>query len=98
MYPILNIATSNGNFIPRNPDLQFPVDFLVDHVRIYQDSSKTSQTLGCDPEDYPTSEYIKQNAHLFELPVCGNNVCETGECESCPDDCLETIYCQRKTQ
>lgn len=40
-----------------------PAEFKIDYVRIYQDTSDTRQTIGCNPREYPTKRFIK--AHEF---------------------------------
>lgn len=40
--------------------MTFPGDFLIDYIRVYQRSGEVN--IGCDPPDYPTSNYI--NNHL----------------------------------
>ncbi len=37
-------------------DMVFPVYMLIDYVRVYQDPSNIN--LGCDPDGFPTAEYI----------------------------------------
>lgn len=44
-------------------DLGFPTVMHVDYVRIYQKPAQTSVT--CDPEGYPTMEYIKRHPEAY---------------------------------
>lgn len=62
MYMILNLALSS-KFSPISDNLQFPAEYLIDHVRIYQHPDRVSIT--CDPEDHPTSEYISSHPKAY---------------------------------
>lgn len=44
--------------------LVFPMVFEIDYVRIYQPKNNISVT--CDPEDYPTYDYIKEHPVAYE--------------------------------
>jgi len=55
-YIILNFGFSY-NFGPIDlPDLQFPATMSIDYIRIYQ--PKDSINYGCDPDNFPTADYI----------------------------------------
>lgn len=46
------------------------VAMYIDHVRVYQSKNDTAHvglphTVGCDPVEYPTKEYIKGNAYRY---------------------------------
>ncbi|CAK9435305.1 uncharacterized protein LODBEIA_P57300 [Lodderomyces beijingensis] len=43
--------------------LDLPAKFLVDYVRVYQPRDQVSLT--CDPEDYPTSQYIRDHMRAY---------------------------------
>lgn len=43
--------------------LEFPATFEIDYVRIYQPRGHTEMT--CDPDDYPTSEYINSHFNAY---------------------------------
>ena len=83
-------------------------DFLINYVRIYQSPNPSAHvgqnhSLGCDPMDFPTREYIKGNEYLYMRPapwvyndrhslkpiMAGGGKCETDE------DCggVERGYC-----
>jgi len=80
MYLIFNTAMSNtwsqvchdgnparcpkGSLEPCCKDL-FPASYLMDWVRVYQDKGDKDMTVGCDPPEYPTKQYIEDNAHLY---------------------------------
>ena len=93
MYIILNIASSNSNFLPRDPSLELPVYMHVDWVRLYQNTDRHS--VGCDPTDFPTESYINANLDKFKTSRCGNGQCESGECEQCPRDCQYQAACRQ---
>lgn len=38
-----------------------PAEYKIDYIRVYQDTSDSSHTLGCDPPDLPTKDYINEN-------------------------------------
>ena len=44
-------------------NLPFPSTMLVDYVRVYQ--KKDQKNIGCDPEDFPTADYI--NTYVYFL-------------------------------
>ena len=49
-----------GQFKVEN--MRFPVEFLIDYVRVYQrEDADTSKTVGCSPPDYPTAQYIEDH-------------------------------------
>ena len=69
---------------------------LIDHVRVYQSSNDDAHpgnphTLGCDPPEYPTKEYIKGYSERYirdkpfatdtEGPIIYDIVRGGGECE-----------------
>jgi beta-glucan synthesis-associated protein KRE6 len=62
---IMNFGMSGGfaqlNLTGLAPTL--PATMRFDYVRIYQDTS--SMTTGCDPDGYPTTEYIKQHPEPY---------------------------------
>jgi RNase adaptor protein for sRNA GlmZ degradation len=37
----------------------FPAEFLIDYVRVYQDTSQEDQTVGCSTRTHPTKTWIK---------------------------------------
>ncbi|CCH46325.1 Beta-glucan synthesis-associated protein [Wickerhamomyces ciferrii] len=46
--------------------INFPVQFQIDYVRIYQPKGKTQLT--CDPGDYPTQDYISKHLNAYMNP------------------------------
>ena len=66
MSMILNLGISNNwAYIDWN-SIHFPVSFHIDYVRIYQPEDQIN--VGCDPEDYPTYDYIQQHLNLYSNP------------------------------
>jgi len=45
-------------------NIVFPATMRVDYVRVYQDPDQIN--VGCDPEDYPTQDYINTYASALE--------------------------------
>lgn len=62
--------------------MEFPGIMLVDYVRVYQRTDATN--IGCDPPDYPTSQYIKDHMVAYtsefhiriSLPIGILNPCD----------------------
>jgi hypothetical protein len=44
----------------------FPAEMKIDYIRVYQDLSDPTHTLGCSPIGYPTDEYIRANNASFK--------------------------------
>ncbi len=42
---------------------------LIDSVRVYQDPSDASQTVGCDPVGFPTREFIEGHEYRYLRPL-----------------------------
>jgi len=51
-----------------------PAEMSIDYIRLYQDKSDPSHTIGCSPEGFPTADYITANADKFAnwQPYQGN--------------------------
>lgn len=63
---IMNLAIS-ASFQPVVPStLTFPSTLLVDYVRVYQ--RRSAINYGCDPSDYPTSNYINNHLTAYTNP------------------------------
>ena len=93
MYMILNVASSEFGFMPRDPDLPLPANMTVDWVRLYQ--SRARHSVGCDPAAYPTKKYIAKKAEKLNVRRCGDGVCQADECKQCPRDCLRHAACRQ---
>ncbi|KAI5961655.1 KRE6 [Candida pseudojiufengensis] len=61
---IMNLGISNNwAYIDWNT-LVFPTTFHIDYVRVYQPPSQIN--VGCDPDDYPTYDYIQQHLDIYQ--------------------------------
>ncbi|ODV97632.1 hypothetical protein PACTADRAFT_37303 [Pachysolen tannophilus NRRL Y-2460] len=61
---IMNLGISNNWAYIDWPSIAFPVTLSVDYVRIYQPNDSISLT--CDPDDYPTYDYIEAHPDAYE--------------------------------
>lgn len=60
---IMNLGISNNWAYINWPELIFPAELRVDSVRLYQPKGKTQ--VGCDPENYPTKDYIEKHKNAY---------------------------------
>ncbi|EGW31666.1 uncharacterized protein SPAPADRAFT_62281 [Spathaspora passalidarum NRRL Y-27907] len=61
---IMNLGISNNwAYIDWN-SLNFPVTMSIDYVRVYQ--PKDQINVGCDPDDFPTYDYIQEHLNIYE--------------------------------
>ncbi|SSD59553.1 related to Beta-glucan synthesis-associated protein KRE6 [Saccharomycodes ludwigii] len=60
---ILNLGISNNWAYIDWQSIYFPVTLSIDYVRIYQPNDSISIT--CDPEDYPTYDYIQDHLNVY---------------------------------
>ena len=61
---IMNLGISNNwAYIDWNA-IHFPVTMQIDYVRLYQ--PEDSINVGCDPDDYPTYDYIQDHLDIYE--------------------------------
>ncbi|CAE6487052.1 unnamed protein product [Rhizoctonia solani] len=66
MYILANLGMSY-NFGPIDFEhLVFPAYMLVDYIRVYQPSNQ--RNIGCDPPDFPTSDYINTYIEAYTNP------------------------------
>jgi len=66
MYIIANLGMSH-NFGPIDlPDIPFPVHLHIDYIRVYQDPD--NKNVGCNPKDFPTTDYINQYIAAYTNP------------------------------
>ncbi|SJL10124.1 related to KRE6-glucan synthase subunit [Armillaria ostoyae] len=66
MYILANLGMST-NFGDVDLDhLTFPAIMLIDWIRVYQDPDNIN--IGCDPEDYPTADYIATYSGAYSNP------------------------------
>ncbi|KAK6204759.1 glucan synthase subunit [Scheffersomyces amazonensis] len=61
---IMNLGISNNWAYINWPSIQFPVTMNIDYVRVYQPANETN--VGCDPDDYPTYDYIQSHLNIYE--------------------------------
>lgn len=69
-------ASDNFQFVDW-ANLEWPAYFRVDYIRVYQ---REGGTMGCDPEDRPTADFINRHLDVYMNP----NVTtweQTGECQ-----------------
>lgn len=48
--------------------MTFPAEMLIDYVRVYQ--RKGYENIGCDPQDYPTMDYINRHPVAYNSLSC----------------------------
>ncbi|CCE61650.1 hypothetical protein TPHA_0A05760 [Tetrapisispora phaffii CBS 4417] len=63
---IMNLGISNNWAYIDWQSIYFPVTFRIDYVRLYQPSDSISVT--CDPDDYPTYDYIEDHLNAYSNP------------------------------
>ncbi|KAF9269599.1 concanavalin A-like lectin/glucanase [Marasmius fiardii PR-910] len=66
MYLLINLGISENFGDIDFAHLQFPVSMLVDYIRVYQDPK--AMNVGCDPEDFPTADYIMKYQEAYTNP------------------------------
>ncbi|KAE9400314.1 glycoside hydrolase family 16 protein [Gymnopus androsaceus JB14] len=66
MYLIANLGISSSFAILDLTDLVFPAVMRVDWIRVYQPAD--AQNVGCDPDAYPTLDYINANLPAYQNP------------------------------
>ncbi|KAI3607332.1 glycoside hydrolase family 16 protein [Moniliophthora roreri] len=60
---IMNLGISHGWTQIELETLQFPAELKFDYVRVYQRRGQTN--VGCNPKDYPTTEYIQNHLDQY---------------------------------
>ncbi|ODQ64434.1 beta-glucan synthesis-associated [Nadsonia fulvescens var. elongata DSM 6958] len=63
---IMNLGLSNSWTWINWLALKFPYQLEIDYVRIYQPKDQVSIT--CDPDDYPTFDYIEEHMNAYQNP------------------------------
>lgn len=63
---ILNLGISMAWTTIEWANIVFPVEFQIDYVRVYQPPGRTKLT--CDPQDYPTIDYINKHINAYMNP------------------------------
>lgn len=70
---------------------QSPAEYKIDYIRVYQDPDDSMHTVGCDPEGYPTRDFINANKERYTFnPVVRKKPLEHvqhggGSCQSFED-------------
>ncbi|RLV95946.1 Beta-glucan synthesis-associated protein SKN1 [Spathaspora sp. JA1] len=60
---VMNLGISNSWAYINWPSLVFPSTMRIDYVRVYQPENQVN--MGCDPDGYPTSDYIEQHLNIY---------------------------------
>jgi beta-glucanase (GH16 family) len=63
MYIIANLGMSKGFGDIDFQHLVFPVTMKIDYIRVYQ--PKGAKNIGCNPKDFPTTDYINANMEAY---------------------------------
>ncbi|KAJ6538483.1 beta-glucan synthesis-associated [Mycena vulgaris] len=63
---ILNLGISKNWEQIDLDSMVFPAEMLIDYVRVYQRDGETN--VGCNPSDYPTSDYINNHYSAYTNP------------------------------
>jgi len=66
MYIIINLGMSKNFGAIDFEHLTFPTHMRVDYIRVYQDIRHIN--IGCDPEGYPTLDYINKHIQAYTNP------------------------------
>ncbi|TRM64746.1 beta-glucan synthesis-associated [Schizophyllum amplum] len=66
MYLIINLGISENFGTVDYDHLTFPTTMSIDYIRVYQDINDVNY--GCDPDDFPTKDYIKQFEEAYKNP------------------------------
>jgi hypothetical protein len=53
--------------LPKGYCDNFPADFEIDYVRVYQSASDAKHTLGCSPPSRPTKDFIEARKERYKL-------------------------------
>ncbi|KAG8726108.1 hypothetical protein FRC12_023701 [Ceratobasidium sp. 428] len=59
----MNLAISESFQAVDVQNMVFPSELKIDYVRVYQ--RKGEKNVGCDPRDYPTSQYIADHLDVY---------------------------------
>jgi hypothetical protein len=62
----MNFGISEGFAKVQLENLVFPAWMYVDYIRVYQ--IEGVGRIGCDPEDYPTAQYIEDHLNAYQNP------------------------------
>eukprot|EP01041_Mallomonas_annulata_P001781 gene1781-3454_t len=83
---------------------QFPVDFEMDSIRVYQKKGDPYQTIGCNPEKFPTRKFIEAHEYRYKrqidvhalkpLRVGGGRCKVDSDCGEGTGKCLSNSKCR----
>ncbi|WWC98971.1 hypothetical protein V866_005865 [Kwoniella sp. B9012] len=62
---VINFGMSNNFQAVDFVNLDFPAEYLIDYIRIYQ---RPEGRVGCDPDDHPTADYIEKHNEAYTNP------------------------------
>jgi len=65
---VLNLAVSESFQRVDSFDFQFPAEFKVDYVRVWQRKGLSNDYRSCDPPQYPTADYISRHPAAYTNP------------------------------
>ncbi|EEB07503.1 glucosidase [Schizosaccharomyces japonicus yFS275] len=65
---VLNFGISSSWLYLYWHDLTFPETMYIDYVRIYQNPNNANHQITCDPDGYPTTEYISNHPKAYKNP------------------------------
>ncbi|KZP18032.1 glycoside hydrolase family 16 protein [Athelia psychrophila] len=66
MYLLMNLGQSTNFGTVDTKHIPYPVTMRVDYIRVYQ--PKDAINYGCDPEDFPTADYINRYIEAYTNP------------------------------
>lgn len=79
LYIIFNLGISENFGTPQWDQLTWPNTMSVDWVRVYQFEGE--ENIGCDPEDFPTKDYINRHMEAYtnaNLTLWGGTTAQGG--------------------
>lgn len=79
LYIIINLGLSENFGDIDFPNIQWPVNMLVDYIRVYQHPDRIN--IGCDPTGFPTSNYISRFIEAYSNPNLTTWVDDYGQVE-----------------
>ncbi|PRW60711.1 glycoside hydrolase family 16 [Chlorella sorokiniana] len=89
MFIIFNFAMSNSFTAVDIDRLQFPAQYKIDYVRLYQDPAAIN--VGCSPPDMPTEQYIACNRDTYVV-TAADQVLVPQACQRLPSCRAEVGY------
>ncbi|KAF9516003.1 glycoside hydrolase family 16 protein [Hydnum rufescens UP504] len=62
---VLNLAVSESFQTVQTALMEFPSEFRIDYVRVYQRKGLGADALGCNPKSHPTEDYINKHPAAY---------------------------------